>query len=303
MNTYCRCFISIVLLASVVLAGCTAVNTFPSTARAGDTLAVMVGGSEKARKETVSVTLTDAMGAEWDLQALGKVRSVFNVRPDGVSHGLHYSQFLDSTISWSKGHEPLQTVMVIDIPSSAAPGAANLTISLNVDDNSSLVTDPITMGLDIVSGAGEADELARQDPFAGSVAADLSRLEPAPYAKLTVNSGSGKIGALSAIIDFDATVLDPGDVNVYVPEAVVRGSVSTPGPFGGTQRMVYWRQEGGQVHVSMVAPQGLDREFVQIYIVHPRGLSGPPNFTITNTNFYDIDGELVSFPLSLEYFP
>src|SRR3989344_801082 len=94
--------------ALVLLAGlpaCTGVNTFPLIARAGDTVSVMVGGSERARKETIDVTLTDANNQAWNLKSLGLVRSVFNLRTDGRAYGLHYSSYLDSDISWIVGHE------------------------------------------------------------------------------------------------------------------------------------------------------------------------------------------------------
>ena len=67
----------------VSLGGCTAVNTFPMAARPGDTISVMVGGSEQVRKGSISAILTDAAGGQYDLQALGLVRSVFNLRADG----------------------------------------------------------------------------------------------------------------------------------------------------------------------------------------------------------------------------
>ncbi len=286
-----------------MLSACTSVNMFPFKARAGDTLAVMVGGTEKARKSTISVTLTDASSQVWDLNALNKVRSVFNVRPDGLARGLHYADYLQSVISWSKGHEPVQTIMIIDIPPSAVEGPAKLTISTNVDDNSSLVEDPISIGMTIAAGVGNSDTLSRQDPFYGSVEANFADLEPAPHAKLILGNGSEKIGALSAVIDFDESVLDPNDVNIYVPEATVRGTASSSGPFGKTQRMVYWRQDGKQVYLYVIAPQGLERSYLQVFLVHPFGLAGSPNFSIKSAAVYDIDGNPITLPLTLQYFP
>ena len=66
-----------------MLQACTAVNTFPTIARQGDTVSIMVGGSEEVRKDTISATLTDSNDVAWDLQLLGNIRSVFNLRTDG----------------------------------------------------------------------------------------------------------------------------------------------------------------------------------------------------------------------------
>ncbi len=89
------------LLGSLVLAGCSSTTTFPKIARAGDTVSFMVGGSAETRKQNVTVQLTDANNQVFDLQALGLVRSVFNLRPEGRAVGMHYSNYLESYISWS----------------------------------------------------------------------------------------------------------------------------------------------------------------------------------------------------------
>ncbi len=91
----------VALCGGLFLSACTSVNTFPNIARPGDTVSFMVGGSALAKKENVSVILTDSGGQVFDLQALGRVRSVFNLRADGRAVGTHYSPYLDSYISWA----------------------------------------------------------------------------------------------------------------------------------------------------------------------------------------------------------
>src|SRR3989344_519724 len=164
----------------LLLQGCVSVNTYPMTARAGDTVSVMVGGSEQARKETTGVTLTDAIRQTWDLSALGLVRSVFNLRTDGRAYGMHYSPYLDSYISWFSGHEPVQTVMVADLPVNVNPGMATLSIYLNASDNSSGVADPFSVNLEVLPGSGSPDQFWRKN---GS-GVEFRRLEPAPHAKI-----------------------------------------------------------------------------------------------------------------------
>ena len=264
----------------LLLAGqpaCTGVNTFPTIARAGDTVSVMVGGSEKARKDTMDVSLRDANSQTWDLKALGLVRSVFNLRTDGRAYGAHYSPYLDSYISWSYGHEPVQTVLVADLPTNVTPGPATLTITPYVTDNSSGVAEPFAVNLEIIAGVGESDQFSRRSG-SGSAPVDFARLEPAPHAKIGFGSGAEVIGAASLVVDFNEAVLNPGDINVYCPESTVRGSFINPGAFGKTQRMVYWRQDGQKLHVDVVAPQGIEARYLQMFVVHPRGFWGAGHF-------------------------
>lgn len=287
------------LIMLAVLPACTAVNTFPMIARAGDTVSIMIGGSEKARKENVDVSLRDVNGQTWDLKAMGFVRSVFNLRMDGRAEGLHYSPYLDSDISWILGHEPVQTVLVTDLPATVATGNAVLTISLNDgDDNSSGVANPFTVKLEVVPGAGNPDQFLRKDSLSGTkIPAELGKLEPAPHAKIKFGSGS-VIGAASLKISFNSTVLNGDDINVYAPESTVRSTA-----FGETQRMVYWRQDGQNLYIDIVAPQGINGKYLQLFVIHPKGLSGSPAFALIDAKAYGIDGSLLSAPPSLQYFP
>ena len=283
--------------------GCTSVNTFPAIARPGDTVSLMIGGSEMARKENVSVTLTDSNNQTWDMKALGRVRSVFNLRTDGRAYGQHYSPYLDSYISWVYGHEPLQTVLVASLPATVAPGQANLTIVLNsLSDNSSGVNSPFNVKLEIIPGTGTAEQFRRVLPT-GNMAVDFTQMETAPNAKVTFGTGSTPIGAISMVIDFDETVVTPGDLNVYVPESAVRGDYVNAGVFGKTQRMVYWHQDGKQLYVDIVAPQGIDPRYLQFFVVHPHGLAGTPAFNILSALVYDTGGNAIAVVPTLTYLP
>ncbi|MDH5765691.1 MAG: hypothetical protein OEZ38_06695 [Gammaproteobacteria bacterium] len=292
----------ITCLVFIFLQACTSVATFPTVARAGDTVSLMVGSSEKARKDTVSVILTDAAGADWDLQSLGLVRSVFNLRADGRAVGQHYASYSEKYFSWFMGHEPVQTVLVTDIPVSVAPGNATITVNTLVNDDSSGVALPYVINLEIIPGLGQQDNFERQD-FGGNLPVDFSRLEPAPHAKINFgNTGDVVIGAASLVVDFDETVVNPGDINLYVPESTMRGTPADPGSFGETQRMVYWRQDGNQLYIDVIAPQGIKQTYLLVYIVHPTGLSGSANMSITSADIYDVNGDVISLAPTLEYY-
>ena len=90
---------------------------------------------------------------------------------------------------------------------------------------------------------------------------------------------------------------------MYVPESTVRGNFSTPGAFGKTQRMVYWHQDGQKLYVDIMAPQGIDPRYLQLYVVHPSGLAGSPAFNILSALVYGTDGSPVAITPALTYSP
>ncbi len=291
---------------TIIIIGCAGVNTFPTLARPGDTVSILVGGSEEIRKETIAATLTDSSGQQWDLQGSGAIRSVFSVRPDPRSQGVNYSSYLESVLPWSSGHEAIQTVMITDIPSGVTPGQASISVSTNPADNSAAISQPFTINLEIIPGTGTTDDFQWQN-FTGTHLTSFTDIEPAPYGKLdfsTANSGDpSTVGAVSIIVDFDETLVMPGDINVYIPEPVIRPSEISGAAFHGEyQHMTSWKQDGDRAYIHIVAPNGIPMSFLKVYIMHPNTVSGSSIFTLVNSSFYDIDGNLMNGLASLSYF-
>lgn len=300
-NNYIKLLGIITLCSGMLLSGCVSLNTFPTIARAGDTVSVMIGGSEKAKKSDVSAVFTDASGHVWDLQALGLVRSVFDLRTDGRAYGIHYSSYLEKSWSWTYGHEPLQTVLVTDLPYGVSPGMGSLAVLMNVNDNGG-GGGTFKMNLEIIPGVGATNQFAYHHAIYGNISADFTKLESAPNAKVKF-PGVTLIGAASLVISFDNAVLNPNDLNIYVPESTVSGTYSKPDPFGKTQRMVYWHQDGTKLFVDIIAPQGIDPRYLQLFVVHPRGLVGSPAFSIVSSQVYGTDGNAISVTPALSYSP
>ena len=302
------------LIATIILLqACTAVNTFPTIARQGDTVSIMVGGSEEVRKDTISATLTDSNNVAWDLQTLGNIRSVFNLRTDGRAYGQHYSGYLALSEPWKKGHEPVQTVMVIDIPDSAALGTATVSVNLNANDDSTGVSQPATISMEIVDIPGlpgASDDFSRQNFDTSTQAVNFPDLEPAPHAKISFGEGrfdatpGNNIGAVEIIIDFNETIVNGDDINVHVAGPTTqRGSLLATGKFGENQRMVHWTQDGSQLFINVIAPTGIQDKFLQIYVVHPRDLAGDPEISLVSTTGYDLDGNAIITTPRFNYYP
>lgn len=304
----------VIITALLSISACAGVNTFPTVARQGDTVSVMVGGSEKANKNTISATMTDSNNVVWDLVSLGLVRSVFNLRADGLASGNHYSHYIEIENPWTNAHEPIQTVLVFDVPVGAAEGVSTLSLNLNTDDDSSGVVQPFSINLEVLpSLLGSQDQFLRQDFSEAQYPLDFTRLEQAPYAKISFGTGTGRgyvsatpnetLGAAEMIIDFDDTIVSGNDINVYVPESTQRGDILNTGQFGDHQRMVSWKIVGNQLHIYVIAPKGIEDKYLQVYIIHPQDLPSDPMLNLISTTGYDLNGNEISATPQFSYHP
>ena len=290
--------------------GCTGINTFPTIARPGDTVTMMLGGSEQVSKDTIDVTLVQG-SSTWNLadpngdsdRSDSKIRSVFEVRTDGRARGLNYNNGQTMNQIWAFGHEPVQSMMIVDLPPDVQPGEAFLHIAHNVTDNSSSTPTSFDIALTIVDvpGTSGASDSFLRTTTSGAVGANLSELEPAPHAKVSFGPYGQAIYAASLEVDFDETVVTPTDLNVYIPEAIIGGTL------GSNQRMAYWRQDGDKVYIDIIAPNSIKSQYLKVYIMHPPGVTADPAFILSNATFYDQNGVdvtyLAGFTETLEYFP
>jgi len=301
---------SILLL--MLFQGCTGINTFPTIARPGDTVSMMLGGSEMASKDTIDVTLTQG-SSSWDLadpdgdgnRSDSLIRSIFEVRTDGRANGLSYGSGNTVSQIWAFGHEPVQSIMIIDLPTVAdglTEGDASLDITLNVSDNSSSTPTIFSIDLtlvDVPGTTGEKDNFYRST-FAGAIGADFTDLEPAPHGKISFGPYNQLIHAASLEIEFNEANVTPSDISVYIPEAVIGGSL------GANQRMAYWRQDGDKLYIDVVSPEGIKSQFLKAYVMHPHGASNP-DFAINNATFYNQDGVDITIQenvtSTLDYYP
>lgn len=285
----------------LLIQACTHINPFPLSAQPGETISLMIGSSENARKETIDVLMTDSNNVVWDMKSLGQIRSVFNVRPDGNAKGLYYSSYLETNTPWAFGHEPIQTVVVLDLPVGIAQGPATFEINTNTTDNSSGVGQLLNLSIEIVADTATSNSFLHQNPFQGISAVDFDRLEPASYAKISFGVNKTEIMAAATLeVDFDETVVSPDDIAVYTPKTTVR---DFGGSFDDKQHSVFWKQDGDKLLINLVAANGIKTGFVYVYIIHPDNLSASPGLSLISHAVYDIDGNEIVLPVTLEYVP
>src|SRR5690606_23113062 len=96
-------------------------------------------------------------------------------------------------------------------------------------------------------------------------------------------------------------LLNPADINIYSPESTVKDLSSGSGVFGRNQRMIYWRQNGGELVIDIIAPQGIDPRFLQFFVLHPSSLTGEPGFSIVSSQVYGVLGDPIDVVPNLQY--
>ena len=116
-----------------IMSGCTSLQTFPTVARAGDTVSVAVGAPDGMTRANTTVYFEyDSDSSQVNLTP--GIRSIFKLHADPVS-GMHKkvvgqpsSVDIPSLIQTS-GHAPWVTVMVVDLPSGMTAGTGQLLVN------------------------------------------------------------------------------------------------------------------------------------------------------------------------------
>jgi hypothetical protein len=202
--------------------------------------------------------------------------------------------------------------LIFDVPQAAQLGAATLNVDLNATDDSSGVIQPFSISMQIVDVPGQpgaSDSFLRQNFDQINEAVNFEDLEPAPHAKISFGVGrfsatpGETLGAAELVIEFDETIVNGDDLNVFVAETTQRGSLFDTGPFGKYQRMVYFRHDESQLFITIIAPGGINDKYLQVYVIHPRGLTGDPGLSLLSTTGYDLNGSQITATPQFTYFP
>ena len=67
--------------------------------------------------------------------------------------------------------------------------------------------------------------------------------------------------------------------------------------------MVSWKHDGSQLVINIIAPKGIEDRYLQVYVVHPRGLPGDPGLSLVSTTGYDLNGNTIAATPQFSYFP
>jgi len=288
--------IALFILAAQLI-GCAAVQPFPHTGRAGDTITLALGSAEDVTAGNTTVTYTPDADPSGPVDLTPGITAVFNLYPDPKSRVWHDVGYVQALRGMS-GHDVWVTVMALDLPPGIPPGTGMITVdSAGVFPVGFTSINEVAIDFEVLPGAGSANPLRYATLNQNIRNGDLSELTALPHAlfrpDLTGLSGS-LFGAVEVVVD--AQIVN--GTGTPAPDNQV-ALVSEFQNNGYTRRYVHqsWSRTNDALTVNLVAPNGMGPERARFAIVALPGaaFTGPP--VVVSTRFFDLDGNEVPGPV------
>ena len=165
-------------MALMFLQGCVAVQSFPTAARAGDTVSLAVGSAEGMTKTNTTLTYTpDGTGTPISIPATN-IRAIVPIYPDKRSPA--WSNSDAKGVATLTGHGSWLMVLVVDLPAGLPVGTGNLNVqtAATLPPTTTHVND-VNIALEILLGTGTPSTFSYMNGV--ETAGDLSLLEAAPH--------------------------------------------------------------------------------------------------------------------------
>jgi hypothetical protein len=173
-----RVSLPIIAIIILVLQGCVAVQTFPTVARAGDTITLAVGSPDGMTKANTTAQFTSPNLAN---PVNLPIRSIIKLRPDNTSFVGAFDEFT-SNIPFSSAHSAWLSMLVIDLPAGLPVGAATINVTTSgiyyPGQGASVNTIPI--GIEVLPGTGSPNKFMYNPNGYGLAEGDLTDLESLP---------------------------------------------------------------------------------------------------------------------------
>jgi hypothetical protein len=315
------------LLAFIYLEGCVAVQSFPTAARAGDTVTLAIGSLEGANKNNLTVFFESDSNPGVQVDITSSLRSVFNLYPDKTSSAnLKVSSTTGPSYltSWS-GHGMWLTVVALDLPRTLLTGTGKITVipdlTVTPANNAKKVED-VPIAIDILPevNLGDAQPALFEyfdNDFTPESVGLLTELEPMKQILIRSPRGGGIYPSPSQRVSAAVYVINIPMVNLLVPGIPAPTSAlsiikddnyfdygQSAGPDGSNitvaaQTQMFWKKEGDTITVSFISHTNkLDSNLIRFSIVP----SSPTYFDFTGTGqsqiisstFYDENGQLMT---------
>jgi hypothetical protein len=309
-RSVCVCFILVALW--FFLGGCVAVQPFPSAARSGDTIILVVGSADGMTETNTEVRYySDPLSDPDDPFNYTSIpiREIVKVYPDKTSMvWLTHTSVSDDaqSIPNRSSHGPWMSVVVVDLPtlSEHTGGVMRVIADGEVQfPRFSATPNGTDIPITILPGTGTSHpfEYLSAEGF-GATAGDLSKLGglfqvivkpevPAEGQAQAVSFGAIEMNMTIPIAELNGgSVLDEGIAVVLddQPQNIVN------------QTQLIWRRNGNDFDIMLVSPKGMYGHEARVSIV-PRwpeylyGVNGPP--VLNSITYYDLNGDLHPGPL------
>ena len=274
----------ICLLLTIVLAGCSGVQTFQSSLRAGDTAAVAAGWKHNFSRDNILVTITPSVGDPiYYPPGDSAVRAVINMYPDPLSSLVisdatnqditPYAQTYADGISYftSGDKDWWQTIVFVDLPDTLPAGLTNIEIRNSQGDTTA-------SSVEIIDGLGEPELFTAEinGPLLPNQFASMERVDH------FVVSFSGSVVPHAIQINFSH---DPDAETGGVGKAYV----SNP---RGDLKSILWNDDGSNLQVLLTPTQAQSLSSMTDFKFYVSG--GIANLLANNIVAVDINGSPVT---------
>ncbi|MEZ5543240.1 MAG: hypothetical protein R3F42_14560 [Pseudomonadota bacterium] len=293
-----------ILAGMSVLYGCTAINTMPIAARAGDTITVAVGSPDGMTLANTTASYAPSGGGSVALP----IKSIVRLLPDQTSRAVQNPTHSYWELTNSSGHQPWLSVLVIDLPTSGLPvgtGAIHVSTTAEYPTIADHVNN-VPINLEILPGTGTPHPLEYNIGLGSTALGNLNNIEPShgivTHPTFDPNATWPTYGAIEITLQFAADGAPPSSFQL-IPEDI--------SSYTGSQRNVIHKVAGDSLVVSYISPTGLLQYYEPRFTIVPlpaRPITGPLPGTmpsappvVTQVRHFDINGALVSGPSLANY--
>lgn len=277
------------LLFLAVLTGCTAVQPFPTGAKAGDTISLAVGSADGMRRDNTTVEYTpDDTGVPRDISSA--IRAIVKLTPDKASST--YQASLAKYIPYYSGHETWLTVLFLDLPQDLTVGSGllDITTAATYPSTDTHIND-VRIPLEITGTGGAPNPFYFYMNGSGTPA-NLAGLEPLPNIEVQPvfenNTAYPLYGAAEIVIEIPGLESIP-DYSVNIIPADMEGVTRS-------QTRMFWTRDGERITLFYASPSASMKYYEAsstIVLLNGYSFEGLDP-VIHSTRFFDESGEEVT---------
>lgn len=253
-------FVVLSLFCLLLIQGCVAVQTFPTAARAGDTITLAVGSPDGMTKSNTNISFISDSDPTNPVDVTSYVRAITKIFPDKMSPAWHGSKdAFSNLIPKNSGHGGWLSVIILDLPATLPEGAGYFSITVSPDvtyPNTSTTIEEVQVGIEILPGTGVSNAFAHMR-VSGNTTPEvqpLSTLEandhvlikpPLPFGVLE-QYGAIEIKVNAQIrVDLDGTT---------IPDRLIRVVFDDQPDNLVSQKQASWYRVGDEFTLNYVSP-------------------------------------------------
>lgn len=278
-----------------LMQGCVAVQTFPTAARAGDTLTLAVGSPDGMTKTNTSVQFVSG-----SYTTTLPIRAIIRLKPDNTSYVGAFDAFT-STIQWQSSHAPWLSVLVIDLPVGLPVGVATLNVTTAGQYFSGANVNTTPIAVEIISGTGTPNPFS-YSPFGfGAQPGDLSDLEALPQVVIRPKQNTSlsvtvtPVAAIELKVNVPTTNLSGGSIPA-TDLKIIADDLLYP---SSNQVQMNWSRQGDEYTVNFVSPSGTLYYFQTRFSIVLSGNSNyqfatTPGPSVISVKYFDVNGNAVT---------